>query len=319
MHHGKITKTIAKGLRALKTRIDRGNIPPSQLDETINIATWNIREFGRRPRRAASLHYIAEILGQFDVIALVELRDNIAQLNQVLGYLGPTWNVVFSDYLTDPGGNRERVAYVYDTRAATFTGLASYALAKRVKDGDDYVSRINWWRPPYAASFRSGSFDFIVVTAHIRWGDKPAGRIPELTLLAEWIDRRSKEPFFGDKDVIVMGDFNIPKEDSDLFRAITAKGFCIPPGLLGKHGTNLAKDKRYDQILHDPRFTRSFTDKGGVLDFYEGDHRPLYPGTKLTKQEFTYELSDHLPLWIQINTDIEGVELDQVLGRGGRY
>lgn len=32
-------------------------------------------------------------------------------------YLGPYWRVVFSDYVSDAGGNRERLAFVYDQRA----------------------------------------------------------------------------------------------------------------------------------------------------------------------------------------------------------
>jgi hypothetical protein len=50
-----------------------------------------------------------------------------------------------------------------------------------------------------------------------------------------------------------------------------------------------------------------------VLDFYAGDHQSLFPSKRLTKTEFTYELSDHLPLWIQINTDTESERLDQIL------
>ena len=193
MHHGPVSKAIARGLRELQHRIALAGIPSSKLDETLNIATWNIRELGRRPRREASLHYIAEILGMFDLIAIVELRDDVRDLAQVLRYLGPYWRVVFSDYLTDAGGNRERVAYVYDTRAATFTGLASYALPLREKKQDEYLSAISWWRNPYLASFRAGNFDFIVLTAHIRWGKTAAGRVPELERLAEWIARRSAE------------------------------------------------------------------------------------------------------------------------------
>ena len=114
----------------------------------------------------------------------------------------------------------------------------------------------------------------------------------------------------------MLGDFNLPDEDSDLFRAVTSKGLCaMAPGLLGTHGSNLAKDKRYDQILHDPKFVKSFTQLGGVLDFYEGDHTALYPGVKMTKGEFTYEMSDHLPLWTQVDTDTEGEVLDQILDR----
>jgi hypothetical protein len=46
MHHGPVSPEIAKGLLALKERIEAAKIPSSKLDETVNIAVWNIREFG---------------------------------------------------------------------------------------------------------------------------------------------------------------------------------------------------------------------------------------------------------------------------------
>jgi hypothetical protein len=33
----------------------------------------------------------------------------------------------------------------------------------------------------------------------------------------------------------------------------------------------------------------------------------------LTKEKFSYQLSDHLPLWMQINTDIDGQKLEQII------
>jgi hypothetical protein len=69
MHHGDVTPDIASGLLALKKRIDAARIPPSKLDETINVAVWNIREFGKKARTLPAIHYIAEILNQFDLIA----------------------------------------------------------------------------------------------------------------------------------------------------------------------------------------------------------------------------------------------------------
>jgi hypothetical protein len=79
-----------------------------------------------------------------------------------------------------------------------------------------------------------------------------------------------------------------------------------------EHGSNLAKNKRYDQILHLPKYARSFTNHGGVLDFYAGDHRALYPGqAEMTKTKFTYELSDHLPLWCQLDIDTVDDALEQ--------
>lgn len=97
MHHGPVSPEIAKGLLALKQRIEAAKIPPSKLDETANIAIWNIREFGKVRRTRPALHYIAEILGQFDLIALVELRDDLSDMAKVMRFLGRYWQIVYSD------------------------------------------------------------------------------------------------------------------------------------------------------------------------------------------------------------------------------
>lgn len=128
MFHGKVSKEIAGGLLALEKRIAAGKIPSSKLDETLNMATWNIREFGKKARSEAAIHYIAEIFGQFDLIGVVELRDKLGDLGRVLKILGPYWWAVYSDMIPNPGGNRERVAYLYDKRVCTFNGLAAEAL-----------------------------------------------------------------------------------------------------------------------------------------------------------------------------------------------
>lgn len=76
-------------------------------------------------------------------------------------------------------------------------------------------------------------------------------------------------------------------------------------------------DRRHGrhQILHYPTHPDRFTDRGGVLDFYGGSHRPLYPGRTMTKRDFSYQISDHLPLWIQINSDISRHRLQAMIGR----
>lgn len=321
MHHvtdlKRVSKDIAQGLKTLKKRIEAANIPPSQLDKSFNLATWNIREFGRVPRTQAAIHYIAEVLGQFDLIGVVELRDDLRDLARVLQVLGPYWRAVYSDAVLDAGGNRERVAYLYDKRQIAFNGMASAAFARRTKKGTEWIPDLNWWRPPYQASFKSGNFDFVALTTHIRWGENEAGREPELLEIAHWVEERAtllkkSRSSWTEPDIFVLGDFNIPSRQSKLFQAVTSTGLQIPAGLLkDEFGSNLNRNKRYDQILHLAQYPENFTNKGGVLDFYAGDHTPLFPN--LTKEKFTYQMSDHLPLWIQIHTDIDMRQLDQII------
>jgi endonuclease/exonuclease/phosphatase family metal-dependent hydrolase len=315
MRHDRLTVKEAQGLKVLRRRIARAKIPSSALDESINLATWNIREFGRRRRLNISVHFIAEILNQFDLIAVTEVRDNLRDLGKVLKVLGPYWKAVFSDYDSDAGGNRERMAYVYDKRAVSFTGLAAEADGprKKIKKTGEYVPEYSWWRKPYMASFRAGSFDFVLITAHIRWAGGEDERLKPISLLADWVHKRRKDKHVFDKDILLMGDFNIPSKDSKLYRALTRRGLKMPEALMHVRGTNLSERNLYDQIVHSPMHRRLFTNNGGTLNFYANDFKSLFPGVRKTDQEFTYELSDHLPLWIQLNVDAESAELSQLL------
>jgi hypothetical protein len=322
VHHGDVSPQLAQGLLELKQRIEAAKIPPSKLDETINIAIWNIREFGKVRRTEAAIHYIAEILGQFDLIGLVELRNNLADLGRVLPILGPSWDVVYSDWMDDSGGNKERVAFLFDTRAVTFNGLAAEIDAPRASDATEYLTKQSFWRAPYMCSFRAGNFDFIVIATHTRWGDSIKGRAAELQMLADWIDSRFKDKFVEDHDLIVMGDFNVPKIGDSLFKALTSSGLQAPDSLIELKvgdkvvgGSNLNKDARYDQILHLPSVKKRFGNAGGTLDFFDSASKikALFPDKDYTVQQFSFQISDHFPVWVQIKTDIDGERFTQII------
>lgn len=322
MHHGDVSPSIAYGLLELKKRIDAAKIPPSKLDETINVAIWNIREFGKKRRTEAAIHYVAEILGQFDLIGLVELRDNLADLGSVLDILGPSWDVVYSDWMDDSGGNKERTAFLFDRRAVTFNGLAAEIDAPREKEGTEYLTQQSFWRAPYMCSFRAGNFDFIVIATHTRWGDSIEGREAELRMLADWIDSRFKNKYVEDHDLIVMGDFNIPQIGDQLFKALTSRGLQIPDALIELKegdqvikGSNLGKNARYDQILHMPSLKKRFSKMGGTLDFYGNDSviKKLFPDKNYNRMDFSFQMSDHFPVWVQIDTDIDGERFNQII------
>ena len=52
-------------------------------------------------------------------------------------------------------------------------------------------------------------------------------------------------------------------------------------------------------------------------DFYVGDRAPLYPEVGPVR-DFTYQLSNHLPLWIQLDTWIEDERLDSQIANFDR-
>ena len=58
-----------------------------------------------------------------------------------------------------------------------------------------------------------------------------------------------------------------------------------------------------------------FSNRGGTLDFFgSGDSvKELFPEENYTSLQFTFQISDHFPIWIQINTDIDGQRLDQIV------
>jgi len=54
------------------------------------------------------------------------------------------------------------------------------------------------------------------------------------------------------------------------------------------------------RILHLPGRGFGLTGLGGELDFYSGGIGELYGRARIDEREFTYEMSDHLPLWCQV-------------------
>jgi endonuclease/exonuclease/phosphatase family metal-dependent hydrolase len=171
-------------------------------------------------------------------------------------------------------------------------------------------------------SFRAGNFDFIAIASHARWGDSINGRQAELQMLADWIDTRFQDKFVEDHDLVVMGDFNVPKIGDKLFGALTSHGLQVPDALLNLKagdqvigGSNLSKDARYDQILHLPTLKKRFSNAGGTLDFFGSDKgiKELFPDKDYSRQQFSFQLSDHFPIWVQIKTDIDGERFNQII------
>ena len=206
-----------------------------------------------------------------------------------------------------------------------FNGLAAEVDAPRGKKETEYLAAQSFWRAPYMCSFRAGNFDFIAIATHARWGDSDDGRRAELRMLADWIGDRFQDKFAEDHDRVVIGDFNVPKMGDAFFQALTSRGLQVPDALMNLKagdqamgGSNLKKDARYDQILHLPTLKKRFSNVGGVLDFYGSASgiKDLFPDGGYTPEKFSFQISDHFPVWVQVRTDIDGERLDQIVQDG---
>ena len=92
-----MTVAQAKQLKKLRATIEKTKLPPRNVDQNLLIATFNIREFGEKPRESFAINALAEIISSFDIVAIQELRSNLSDLKRLMDVLGPYWKVIFND------------------------------------------------------------------------------------------------------------------------------------------------------------------------------------------------------------------------------
>jgi len=299
--------TIAKERRALMKVMDEGpyRIPKRQIDENILIATWNIQHFSNNKSRRA-IQYIADICERFDIIALQEVKTDLRGLSKLQELLPGSYRILVSD----PTGNYERFAFLYDKRTVISTGLVceiGFNVPARTHQG------YQLHRMPYCASFRTGRFDFVVANAHVYYGRNARERLQreeEIRMLANFIDRRAKtarNKVF-DRDFFVVGDFNIEEAGDEFFNALASRGFQMPPNM-NTLRTNFLRDATYDKIAWVDRPSFSFSGNANVVPFGDVLFQDYDPkgGKK--------EISDHLPLWAEFRINRLTQELDQIINR----
>ncbi len=75
---------------------------------------------------------------------------------------------------------------------------------------------------------------------------------------------------------------------------------------------------RHDQIQRRPTKAKRFSNRAGIVNFLgkAANIDTLFPGQGLDADKVTYQLSDHFPVWIQVNTDIDGDRLEQIVQDG---
>ncbi|MCB1237356.1 MAG: endonuclease/exonuclease/phosphatase family protein [Verrucomicrobiae bacterium] len=291
-------------------------IPLRSVDENVLIASWNIAQFSEKKTNRA-IQYIADICERFDIVAIQEVKTNLKGLAKLQELLPGHYKILVSD----PTGNYERMAFLYDRRTVEPTGLVcEIAFHGKIRQPETF----QFQRTPYCASFRAGRFDFVLVSVHIAEGSSHGAvgenlrerEIKELVKHIKRVAKRAKGAVF-DPDFFLVGDFNIQSYGDRFFEALTggdSPRFTTPPGM-NALGTNFDGTKTFDKIAWIPSQEFEFTGKFGVVPF--GDALFREPGQPA--KEARRRVSDHLPLWAEFRvTELEH-ELDQILNvpRGG--
>lgn len=331
-------KRAIPNIVALKKGLQE-KVPPKTVDRNLLLASWNIKEFGHITERLPESHYyIAEIINAFDIVAIQEIKSSLEGLNKVMRLLGSHWSYIITDITEGSAGNKERFGFIYDTRHIQHSGLSG-ELVIPPEIGENAIIR-QLKRTPTITGFEAGWKKFSIISVHLHpgeggaSGDEPSDhdlRKEEVRLLMELIrDKLDSEKLWSD-DLIILGDTNLYDDDDDIVDLITDEGFSESQGLEGKP-TNTSLSQIYDRIFMntDDYFTFSKDENGvekgdvfNLFDYvYTDDLRTSYhdemleqkndPSTLTDDEAFQKyydrywkrnQVSDHLPVWIEIETD----------------
>ena len=199
--------------------------------------------------------------------------------------------------------------------------------------GEDLIEKVEnqFARTPFLVAFQSGWFKFNLCTVHIYFGASSGAklqrRIREIERLMKFFrTRQDKEnarltskPEQAE-NYILLGDFNVVSPEHETMQALESQGFEVPDAIDGDI-VRPEEGKYYDQIAVravDPRFRLT---GGGVVNMFEDVFRnrkadrelyePMIPAgqepdlsleTRYKKWR-TWQMSDHSPLWVEIETD----------------
>lgn len=276
----------------------------TSLSETeLKFASWNIRILSNGSRDDTELQKIANILGDYNFIAIVELRDEevLKRLQKILTAMGKTYHYDISPQVGR--GVKERVAFLYDP---TFIEVVQPGeLYPDEADGkDDFI------RDPYWATFRAGKFDFSVIAVHIIWGSRVGDRRAEITALGHVYEHVQKRNGADEDDILLVGDFNRDPGDMKAFGTLMAMPtmthlFALP------QKSHIKDSSLYDNILFQASALTEYTGKSGIDKFDETDFAN-------NDKAANDAVSDHRPVWavFRIDTDDDGHIHADVTGDG---
>ncbi len=295
-----ITPPLNPAGNTASSQIQQSASVPKRSADTVIIGSFNIQRLGpSKMKEPAIMSALAQIIQQYDVIALQEITDKSgAAINQLMQYVnqgGGRYSLAMSDPVgRAASGYYEQYAFVYDTSRIEGGQRHCYL----VTDPTDQLHR-----EPYVGRFQtrtSTPFTFSLVNIHT----DPDDINTELDVLATVLTnvRAFEYQQAQIDDVMLLGDLNAaPGKLRGLERIQgTVSVINIP--------TNTRRDKIYDNILLDRGLTSEFTGRAGTID--------LQTAFGIDEKQ-ALQISDHMPIWAEFymqRSNVAALSASQPMG-----
>ncbi len=331
---------IARRLLALRHDLGK-TITNDRAPGSLIIGSWNIRAFdGGLPRLDESMHYIAEIIATFDICAIQEVKSDLGPLKHLVWLLGPQWEYFVTDVSDHEGGNHERMAFVYNTDSVIFRNLIGEIVVKgdALSTGNQ-IARSPFFAAFQAGWFRFTLVSSHILFGETN-AVGLARRAEEVAVITKTLTKRAKSE---DQVYIFLGDMNIDNPTGPVMRALEDSKMQLPNFPATNMGGDKFYDKiaftvqgkstRKTRLLRAGAFDwrnaifgpfvpqpNNPADPPYVSRVSDADYRthytPLVAAHRAQHgkdpyadfagfydQWMTHEMSDHLPIWVELETD----------------
>ena len=330
---------LATEKAALNSWFSKRKVPRSRRGRLL-LASWNIANLGEQKRDSKDLELIAHMMSRFDLIAVQEVKSRLGHLGKIVDHMGQGYDWIVNDV----AGNNERLAFVFKKRKVkpgklfaeiaipekdfpSCTVVVPYKVKKQQRVDVFYNLRFTPFdRNPYIGTFVSGALSFTLVNVHLYYGSfkeakrvadraKYARRVLEIYMLGKWAGSRVSNATTYDRDIILLGDMNVPEMSNDdaAYQALLRSGLNPLDAHSKAGGSNLDGSKTYDQLAITPGVVKARTLGYDVFDFDNAvfkdkwDELEQEHGTKGANPKFNkyvkFHVSDHRPLWKELNTN----------------
>lgn len=249
----------------------------------VKITSWNLQNFGKT-KSDAEIEFVAEVLRDFDVVALQEIvagfggTQAVARLADALNRKGAKWDYLVSDPTESTPYATERYAFLWKT--------SRVSTVERGWLEQTFVNEID--REPYLISLSYKGKAFTLVNFHAI----PKKKQPE----TEVKYFKFYPDLYPESNLIFLGDFNIPQSHTVFnplkkmrYRSViknqktTMKMKCV-------NGDCMASE--FDNIFYNSRKVKLLN--AGVVHFYRSFFNMIE----------ARRISDHVPVWAELDLTV---------------